>query len=410
MAIVKFENYETFKGQFDRCMNATANNFVTIGYLLKQAKETDILKESGYSGMGEFAKTEYGLDESTTSRFIAICERYGNGEDRLIPEFEPFGYAKLSEMLTLPEHISEALTAEMTREEIREIKQEVKEEQAISPMEVMMEPENKEDKDTRIEILVLKEYLRYRPTEFKKIYELIGTEKQDIYQELADILAPQGLAMLIQRVSGHGKFMIKIDGIKNPVTFIDVRANENRVMEWEEFAHHISAVFDSFDIPAADQFKQIYGEEMKIEEAPVEEKKPERIKSEPKPPKAVEKTEKPSEKTEKTSEIPEESSTPEEKPVEDDFMNKPEEKKEEIAPAQSEAQSEDDSTAAGSEDITANYSEMFKLTKEIEDALNARNWINAYSGTVNLRIKIDQMMKWDAAKVKEALDSQFDNE
>ena len=79
MAIVTYNYYEDFKKhfdscmqQFDSCMQQTANNFVKIGYLLKQARDTDILKESGYSGMGEFAKAEYGLDNSTTSRFIAI--------------------------------------------------------------------------------------------------------------------------------------------------------------------------------------------------------------------------------------------------------------------------------------------------------------------------------------------------
>ena len=121
MAIVTYSYYEDFKQQFDSCMQATANNFVKIGYLLKQARDTDILKESGYSGMGEFAKAEYGLDNSTTSRFIAICDRYGAGNDHLLPKYAEYGYSKLAEMLTLPDSVADAITPEITKEEIASV-------------------------------------------------------------------------------------------------------------------------------------------------------------------------------------------------------------------------------------------------------------------------------------------------
>lgn len=390
MAIITYTNYSTFKDQFDKCMLATANNFVTIGYLLKQARDTDILKESGYSSMSEFAKAQYGLDETKTSRFIAICERFGNGEDRLIPEYEPFGYAKLSEMLLLPENISEAITPEMTREEIREIKQEVKEEQAISPVEVMLEAqseENVQNADESIEILVIKEYLRHHPGEFKKLCELYskGSSSAD-YQAIADILAPQGMAMLIQRIQGRGKYMIKISGTKNPVTFIDVREETNREIEWEDFSDFIVSIFETPFGSAEEEYQRLYGTELIIT-IPEEEKKPERV------------------KTEKKTAINQD-------------------KKEKIAPAQKTAKEEnpepektkeaavidENSKAAGFEEIQKIYSEMFKLTRDIQDALNGRNWQEAYSITVNLRIKIDQMMKCDAVTVSEALDAEFDNE
>ena len=68
--------YAEFKETLDREIIATENGFVKIGYLLKIARDTNILHESGYKSMAEFAMAEYHLDDSATSRFIAINDRY----------------------------------------------------------------------------------------------------------------------------------------------------------------------------------------------------------------------------------------------------------------------------------------------------------------------------------------------
>ncbi|MBR2187600.1 MAG: hypothetical protein IJ857_09710, partial [Lachnospiraceae bacterium] len=172
MAIVTYSYYEDFKQQFDSCMQQTANNFVKIGYLLKQARDTDILEESGYSGMGEFAKAEYGLDNSTTSRFIAICYRYGAGNDHLLPKYAEYGYSKLAEMLTLPESVADAITPEITKEEIREIKQEIREEEKITDIEVCIEKtDHPEADDGNTLTELIKNYLKEYPKEFKALAE-----------------------------------------------------------------------------------------------------------------------------------------------------------------------------------------------------------------------------------------------
>ena len=43
------EDFRTFKAELDRQLAESAEGFVRIGYLLKKARDTDILKESGYS-------------------------------------------------------------------------------------------------------------------------------------------------------------------------------------------------------------------------------------------------------------------------------------------------------------------------------------------------------------------------
>ena len=58
---IKYGGYQGFKAKFDFVMNKTASYFVEIGQMLKEARDTDILRGSGYSGMGDFAAKEYGL-------------------------------------------------------------------------------------------------------------------------------------------------------------------------------------------------------------------------------------------------------------------------------------------------------------------------------------------------------------
>lgn len=273
MAIVTYNYYEDFKKQFDSCMQATANNFVKIGYLLKQARDTDILKESGYSGMGEFAKAEYGLDNSTTSRFIAICDRYGAGDDRLLPEYAEYGYSKLAEMLTLPESVADAITPEVTKEEIREIKQEIREEEKITDIEVCIEKaDHPEVDDGNTLAEVIKNYLKEYPKEFTAL-----AESDD---KAVDILAPSGSAVIMARVPGIGRMMLTLeDG--QPVKLVNVRSNTSETYSDEQLEEAARRIFDSVAAGSAEEaYKELYGEDMPKEpaKAPEVKKTPEKKK------------------------------------------------------------------------------------------------------------------------------------
>lgn len=266
MAIVHFD-YQTFKNTMDLKMAETADHFVMIGYLLKEARDTNILAESGYSSMGEFARSEYGLDESMTSRFISICEKYGNGEDRLLPQFEKFGYAKLSEMLTLPESVTEAITPEMTKEEIREIKAEVREEEKISDLEVRLE-DQAETEDLLKE--AIKAYLHEFPKDFKEIFECL-TAGGD-YKAIMSSIVPNGSATLMMRVSGVGRLMIRVESHDMPVKLINIRENTSKEYSIAEFTAAIDGVFGSLDGSLEEVWKGIYQEDMPVEKEESEEK------------------------------------------------------------------------------------------------------------------------------------------
>ena len=185
--VITINNYAEFEQKFDNVMQETAEKFVVIGYMLKVARDTDILRESGYSTMGEFAQKRYGLTKDIASRYIAINDRYSEGgySEQLDPRYKAFGYAKLAEMLTLPDAIVEEISPDMTREDIRGIKGEVAEEKSISDIEVMLE-----EKDARAEAnealigKVLYQICHEHHEIFEKLWVAVNEETADMEMDV----------------------------------------------------------------------------------------------------------------------------------------------------------------------------------------------------------------------------------
>lgn len=75
----EYGSYQEYKAAVDTELQRSAESFVRIGYLLKVARDTDILSGSGYGSVNEFADAEYNLDKSQVSRFIRINDEYSEG-------------------------------------------------------------------------------------------------------------------------------------------------------------------------------------------------------------------------------------------------------------------------------------------------------------------------------------------
>lgn len=114
-------------------MLRTTENFVYIGWQLKQLISTGMMQQEGYTSIEELGKAEFGLNKDDTYRFIKINTKYSvNGDSpELDVRFKGIGQSKLSEMLNLPEEDLELITPDTKREDIRELnrfnKQEPKE-------------------------------------------------------------------------------------------------------------------------------------------------------------------------------------------------------------------------------------------------------------------------------------------
>lgn len=292
------ENYEQFKQALDTELANQAAGFVRTGYLLKKARDTDILAASGYSTVAEFAKAEYGLSKDIVSRYIAINDRYSEGgySDRLQDKYEGYGVAKLQDMLTLPIEVVDLISPEMTRKEIAEVKAEVKAEEAISPIEVALEGTDVQQADMELCQKAIYKYAKDNPEKFKA---LVKWTKDGDSEELESILAPSGIAVLASRPQGIGKVFTSFKGEGQPVDILAVKNNEKHTLSMDDYAAKVREVFAPIaDMP--DAYEKTFGvapvQPENVTEKPetVSEKPesvPEKPESVPKEPENVEKTE-----------------------------------------------------------------------------------------------------------------------
>ncbi len=119
---ITLNEWTEWKEDIRRKLQETAQNFVYIGYRLRQIRDSGML--DGCSDIFEFAYREYGFGKSTVSRFIAINEKFSEGGYSLEmrSEYQVIGSSKLAEMLTLTEAECQLITEKTTVREIRELK------------------------------------------------------------------------------------------------------------------------------------------------------------------------------------------------------------------------------------------------------------------------------------------------
>lgn len=235
---VTVENVKTFedlKSQLNIELNKAAISFVRIGYLLKTARDTDILKDTEYNDVNEFAAKEFGLDKSQVSRFMRINDRFSISgySEQLKIEYEGYGSAKLSLMLTLPDEINEELSPEYSKSDIQAIKEEYEEEQKITPLEVMAE-ERPEDEPDEFIALVTKQLNDEHPEPINNIHwgmeHGIDIDEEDV----KDAYMPAGDCTYNVRIAGQGRFMVNCKS--EQITIVNMREPENKsILSWPEF-------------------------------------------------------------------------------------------------------------------------------------------------------------------------------
>lgn len=279
----EYQSYGEYKRALDQELQGTAERFVRIGYLLKLAADTDILKESGYQNVNEFAQAEYGLDKTQVSRFININNKFSEEgySDQLKEHYRGFGYAKLAIMLRLPEVINRELSADFSKAEIQEIKEEVDAEQRITDLEVMMEGQNLVQRDMDTNMSKALHQLLYENHDLAAdIWKAVKKwNPQDdnklVIREIHEILAPNQAAMHSVRVHGVGRMIISIKGTEDTVKIINIR-NENEAEEynWEEMLYELWGLINTEEDSAMQWWEKAYGEKFpeKQKVAPVQQK------------------------------------------------------------------------------------------------------------------------------------------
>ena len=334
--IIYQKGYEEYRAELGAELASASESFVRIGYLLKVARDTDILKYTDYTTYVDFAKAEYGLDKTQVSRFIRINDRFSEGGNsmELKEEYKGFGTRKLGVMLTLPEEITEELSPEYTVEDIETIQKEVKEEQKVSPIDDFIEKvEAEKTNDTGAQLAkddVLMAAVFEIGKAYPEVFERIMT-LPDI--EIKKTLAPIADQMYIVRVMGTGKLMIICK--ESEISIINARTNEKTSRTWEEMSKAWDSLWYSVhSVGYKEVYKELYGIDFPEKEvAPVQlekkEQKPNKPDSKkvktPAKPKAEPKVEEvPKEETPVIQEPEEESTVPEVEVVQEEEISETE--------------------------------------------------------------------------------------
>ena len=239
MDLMTITSYQDLREQLHNELSQAATGFVRIGYLLKKARDTDILANEGYKDVNEFASAEFGLDKTQVSRFIRINDRFSEGgnSDRIQDKYAQYGSAKLSLMLTLPDEINEELSPDYSKSDIQAVKEEYEAEQKITDLEVMLEEKDPDQPDEFIALVVkqLNDEHEAPIVFFHSSQEL--AKKMNIETNIADVkeaYIPDGDKTYNIRIAGQGRFMVSMKDAGITITNMRDPANKTP-LSWEEF-------------------------------------------------------------------------------------------------------------------------------------------------------------------------------
>lgn len=237
ISLNQINDYEQLKRALNTELKSAAISFVRIGYLLKTARDTDLLKDTEYQDVNEFAAKEFGLDKSQVSRFMAINDRFSIGgySEHLEDKYAEYGSSKLSIMLMLPDSINEQLSPEYSKSDIQTIKEEYQAEKSISDLEVMMEPkaQQPETKNDEFIALITHQLVEEHPEPAKTIKWGMTVGVPITEEDVSDSYLRDGDSAYNIRISGMGRFLISCKAAGLNIT--NMRTDENTPVSWSEF-------------------------------------------------------------------------------------------------------------------------------------------------------------------------------
>lgn len=266
--VITYTDYRQYKADLDKELQKSAESFVRIGYLLKVARDTGILKDSGYENVNEFAAKEYGLDKTQVSRFMNINDKFSQDgySEYLREEYRGYGYAKLSIMLLLPEEVNEMLTPDLSKVEIQAVREEIAEEKKVTDIELMIEGEDAAQQalDNNLD-KALHQLGHDDPTLYMALYDAMG----DGLEAVKDVIMPAGYKMYSIRLQGVGRLMLSVSEEKG-VSLLAIRDNTKETYTWEQFMDGLRYLMLP-DRTAKESWKEYYDEELPEEKvAPVQ--------------------------------------------------------------------------------------------------------------------------------------------
>ena len=249
---ITLDEWTQWKEDIRRKLAETANNFVYIGYRLKQIRDSGMF--GGAADVFEFAQNEYGLGKSTVSRFIAINEKYSEGGNslELKEEFKSFSSSKLSEMLTLPDNEIQLITEKTTIRTIRELKR-FNEENPEAVQEEEKAAGAKEGAERTPLERCLIDFFESRKEMLNSVMKCLETDPPE-YKQAAELMAPSGQ-------TSHKKGLVFMflyewsEGVKYKL----MTETEPAYLNWPDFLNIIYNIYGGCD--TTNVWEDFYGKE-----------------------------------------------------------------------------------------------------------------------------------------------------
>lgn len=265
---ITVEMWKKWKEEIREKLQETATNFVLIGYRLRQIQNSGMY--DGAEDVYQFAEKEYGIGKSTTSRFIAINERYGDPEDpmKLKEEYRNFTSSKLAEMLTMTDEECELITEKTKISQVRALKHFERAE--------IVELENVENvKYTVFQEAIIK-YFEKKEKELNKALKMIkkaagldGEEKEKISKEIVELINPSSSGMCQK-----GTIFIFFYEYEKGIKYRDAKSKQSESISYEKFFKIMKKIYEDV-METENPYKAFYLQE--IQEEKEAEKEPQSI-------------------------------------------------------------------------------------------------------------------------------------
>ncbi len=212
------KKYTDLTEELRRTQESTVENFIIIGFILKQVEAERLYRFDNFKDIYEYGKEKFGQSRSTVSRCKNINTKYsvGGNSRELRPKYKGYYKSTLQEMLDLSESDMELITAKTTRAQVKELKDAKKEQQKFKKTEqennlplIQMAAENDSDSEAP----------RPEPTEpFKALLMSFWQENMDLYRKVAaGLITPEIIA---EEISPSGSMTYR-KGV-NIIFFYDI--------------------------------------------------------------------------------------------------------------------------------------------------------------------------------------------
>lgn len=212
------KKYKELTEEFWRTQESVAENFIIMGFILKQVETECLYRFDGYRDIYEYGKEKFRQSRSTVNRCININTKFsvGGNSRELRAEYKGYSRSALQEMLDMSESDMELITAKTPVDQARELNKAIKEQEAIE----------KEEQEKNLPLVLMaagtetdSETPKPEPADpFESILTSFWKKNMELYRKVAAGMLTPGI--VAEEISPSGSMTYR-DGV-NIIFFYDL--------------------------------------------------------------------------------------------------------------------------------------------------------------------------------------------